>query len=201
MNSLHQWLFSPLLDYFYSWKYVLSLRTVSKQFKKDVDMALKTQPFSPCVATSAMICISYCDNCSKTAKCRQLVYDLPMSRFLLILCNNWKCRYAGIVSYHYDFLKLNKYVTIKKIPLPDKVQIPRSNKTQNEGICSYFHYGIFKNRWHVYCQWMEKNDILCKYVPCKYFNLPSPNIKTDFLDIAFNHNLCKDLHNLEGLSL
>ena len=54
--------------------------------------------------------------------------------------------------------------------------------------------------WFIYCQWIEKNDILCKYVPCKYFNIPSPNIKTDFLDIAINHNLCKDLHKLDTLA-
>lgn len=200
MNSLHQWLFPLLLDYFYSWEYILSLRTVSKQFKTDVDMALKNQPFSPCIATSAMICVSECDSCNKRAKCHQLVYNIPMSRFVLILCNNWKCRYAGIVTYHYDFLKLKKYITINKIALPEKVNIPRSNQTHNEGICSYFHYGIFKNRWHVYCQWMEESGIYSKYVPCKYFNLPSPNIKTDFLDIAINHNLCKNLHNLDTLA-
>jgi hypothetical protein len=199
MNSLHQWLFPLLLDYFYSWEYVLSLRLVSKQFKTDVDMALKTQLFSPCATSSSMICISYCDSCNKIKKCHQLVYDLPMSRFVLILCDNWKCRYAGIVSYHYDFLKLNKYISLKRIPLPVKVEIPRSNKTSNEGICSYSHYGLINNQWHIYCQWIEKDDILCKYVSCKYFNLPPPNIKRDFLDIAINHNLCKDLHNLNSL--
>ena len=199
MNMFHQWMIPLLLDNFYSWKFVLSLRLVSKNFKTDVDISLKNQPLSLCAASSSMICISYCDSCNQNKKCHQLVYDLPMSRFILILCDNWKCRYAGIVSYHYDFLKFNKYISLKRIPLPDKVEIPRSDKTLSEGICSHFHYRIFKDIWHIYCQWMEESGIYSKYVPCKYFNLPPPNIKRDFLEIAINHNLCKDLHNLNSL--
>lgn len=194
------WFWYKIIDNHGDWKNLLTLRIINKEIKQFIDKFLiNTRVIKP-VAGRRFIQINKCDSCGKIGNnFHQLhfkEYVYPVS--VIILCDHWKCRYSGLISYCNEFKENNKYVCYKKLPLQEQEYIPRSKGVKTLSYVSPYFLKKIKNKFHVFCYWYDNFNSYTKYVPIEEFKL---RYSDKFLLEIVYHNKYFDCENITLLEL
>ena len=114
----HQkWFWYKIIEFNSDWINILNYRCLNSEIKKYIyHLFINLKVVKP-ISLRRFIKINKCSNCGKVIdKCHMLHYnELNFPVRILILCNNWKCRYAGLLTYHYEFTEQNKYLLYKNL--------------------------------------------------------------------------------------
>jgi hypothetical protein len=194
------WFWYNIIEYHGSWNELLSYRLINNEIKEFIyQFLINTKVIKP-IAGRRFIQTNKCDNCGKIGNnFYQLHYkeqEYPVS--LLILCHHWKCRYSGLLSYHYDFKEDNKYLCYKKLPLKEQELITRTNGNKTLSYVSPYFLKKMKERWYIFCYWYEERTSYTKYVSIDNFDII--NVKQYFLKLIY-HNKSFDNENITLLEL
>ena len=199
-NVLYQnWFWYKIIYFQGDWGNLLTLRKINKEIKNFVDQFLiNTKVIKP-VAGRRFIQINRCDSCGKIGNnFHQLhfkEYVYPVS--VIILCENWNCRYSGLISYCNEFKENNKYVCYLKLPLREQEYITRTNGEKTLCYVNPYFLKKMKNKFYVFCYWYNDINSYTKYVPIEHFKIDfSDNL---FLDIIYQNKYfdCENITLLE----
>jgi len=186
------WFWYNIIEYHCRWEELLSYRLINSEIKEFIyQFLINTKVIKP-IPGRRFIQTNKCNNCGIIGNnFYQLAYkEKEYPTRLLILCHHWKCRYSGILSYHYDFKENNNYLCYKNLPLKKQELITRTSGSKTLSYVNPYFLRKMKKRWYIFCYWYEGRVSYTKYISIDDFNII--NVEQYFLKFIYNNKYFDD---------